>query len=169
MEGGSIGEGIFLVSMENLLVSYSPDESNQVRVLLSDQLEGDRVSTSSQQVVMPGLELVPFVEGEPIPLNWSQELVDDGIRGPHVAGKVVELIVAFSKIVGVSCEGYTEKLKAVFAHILVEKANKVVSKAMGGKKSTRELINLISLVNYEGSGGSVSGIRTKGRGNRIIL
>ncbi|KAE8009020.1 hypothetical protein FH972_005478 [Carpinus fangiana] len=40
MEGGSMVEGFSPVSLENLLVSYSPDESDQVRVLLSNQLEG---------------------------------------------------------------------------------------------------------------------------------
>jgi hypothetical protein len=37
--------------------------------------------------------MVPFVEVEPIPLNWSQEAVVDSSRGSHDAGKAVELIL----------------------------------------------------------------------------
>jgi hypothetical protein len=100
-------------------------------------------------------------------------VVVDSSKGSHVTGKAVELILVFSKIVGVSCEGYTEKLKAAFAHLLTDKANREVNKAVGGsqvvKKGTRELINLISTVNYEGSGGSVSRNRVKGRGSRLLL
>jgi hypothetical protein len=33
----------------------------------------------------------------------------------------------------------------------------------------RELVNLISTVNYEGGGGSVTRSRGKGRGNRIVI
>ena len=47
-------------------------------------------------------------------------------------GKAVDLIMAFSKIVGVSCEGYTEKILAAFSHILEEKENKEVNKAVKG-------------------------------------
>ena len=48
---------------------------------------------------MLGLELVPIVEGEPTPLNWSQALVDVGLGRSQEVGKAVELIVAFSQIV----------------------------------------------------------------------
>jgi hypothetical protein len=78
------------------------------------------------------LELVPFVEGEPTPLNWSQALVDVGLGGSQEVGKAMELIVAFSQIVGVSCDGHTEKLRAAFAHIVADKANKAAKKTMGG-------------------------------------
>jgi hypothetical protein len=94
-------------------------------------------------------------------------------RGPKSKGKAVELILVFSKIVGVSCEGYIEKLRAAFTHILTDKANREGNKAVGGsqavKKGMRELINLISSVNYEGSGGSVSRNRVKGRGSCLLL
>jgi hypothetical protein len=36
-----------------------------------DQYEGDGVSVSSPHMGPSGLELVPFEEGEPLPLNWS--------------------------------------------------------------------------------------------------
>ena len=79
---------------------------------------------------MPGLELVPYVEGEPTPLNWSQALVDGGLGGSQEASK--DLIMAFNQVVGVSCDGHTEKLRAVFAHILAGKANKKAKKFVGG-------------------------------------
>jgi hypothetical protein len=57
--------------------------------------------------------------------------VDVGLRGSQEAGKAVKLIMAFSQIVGVSCEGHIEKLKVAFAHILADKANKAAKKAVG--------------------------------------
>ena len=51
--------------------------------------------------------------------------------------------------------------------------NKAVKKTVGrsqkGRKGLRELVNLITTVNYEGGGGSVTRSRGKGRGNRIVL
>jgi hypothetical protein len=41
------------------------------------QIEGDGASDSSPHVGSSGLELVPFGEGEPLPLNWSQGVVVD--------------------------------------------------------------------------------------------
>jgi hypothetical protein len=48
-------------------------------------------------------------------------------------------------------------------------AKKNVEGGQGGRKGMRELVNLISTVNYEGGGGSVTRSRGKGRGNRIVL
>jgi hypothetical protein len=110
---------------------------------------------------------------EPIPLDWSKDIVDGGGNDSQVLDKEVELIMAFSQIVGVSCEGYFEKLRVAFAHILAGKMNKAgkrsVGGGQGGRKGLRELVNLISTVNYEGGGGSVTRSRGKGRGNRLAL
>jgi hypothetical protein len=85
----------------------------------------------------------------------------------------VELILAVSQILGVSCDGHFEKLREAFAHILAGRANKETKKSVGGsqvgKKGLRELVNLYSGVNYEVGSGSVSHSRSKGRGNRIVL
>jgi hypothetical protein len=85
----------------------------------------------------------------------------------------VELIMAFSQIVGISCDGYIEKLRVAFAYILAGKVDKAAKKTMGGgqgdRKGLRELINLITTVNYEGGSGSVTRSRGKRRGNRIVL
>jgi hypothetical protein len=60
-----------------------------------------------------------------------------------------------------------------FAHILAGKVNKAAKKnvggGQGGRKGMRELVNLISTVNYEGGGGSVTCSRGKGRGNHIVI
>jgi hypothetical protein len=85
--------------------------------------------------------------------------------------------MAVSQILGVSCDGHIEKLRAAFAHILAGRANKGAKKSMGGsqagKKGMRELVNLYSGVNYERGGGGGSGSvprsRSKGRGNHIVL
>jgi hypothetical protein len=81
--------------------------------------------------------------------------------------------MTFSQIVGVYYDGYIENLRAAFAHILAGKANKEAKKNLGGgqggRKGLRELVNLITMVNYEGGGGSVTRSRGKGRGNHIVL
>ena len=119
-----------------------------------------------------GLELVVYGDGEPIPLDWSQAMEVGGGDGFQETNKEVELIMAFSQIVGVSCDGYIEKLREDFAHILASKVNKAAKKNVGGdqggRKGLRELVNLISTVNYEGGGGSVTQSRGKERGNRIV-
>jgi hypothetical protein len=43
--------------------------------------EGEGASVLSQQTTPHGFELVPYVEEEPIPLDWSQALVGDGSGG----------------------------------------------------------------------------------------
>jgi hypothetical protein len=94
-------------------------------------------------------------------------------NGTQETDKEVELIMAFSQIVGVSCEGYIEKLRLAFAQILAGKGNKAAKKngggGQGGRKGMRERVNLISTVNYDGGGGSVTRSRGKGRGNRIMI
>jgi hypothetical protein len=125
------------------------------------------------QINSAGMELVIYADEEPIPLDWSKDIVDGGGNDYQVLDKEVELIMAFSQIVGVSCEGYFEKLRVAFAHILAGKMNKAgkrsVGGGQGGRKGLRELVNLISTVNYEGGGGSVTRSRGKGRGNRLVL
>ena len=98
-------------------------------------------------------------------------MVEDS-GGAEVVDREVELM-AFSRIVGVSCNGHTDRLKEAFALILADKTykpNKHSAKGgRAGKKGTRELVNLFSLVNYEGGSGSVLCNRGKGRGNGITL
>lgn len=43
----------------------------------------------------------------------------------------MQLILAFSQIVGVSCDGHVGKLKAVIAAILADTASKAAKKAWG--------------------------------------
>ena len=52
-----------------------------LKELYLGQSEGDGVLVSSLHNGSFGLELVPFEEGEPLSLNWSQSLVDDDCRG----------------------------------------------------------------------------------------
>jgi hypothetical protein len=117
--------------------------------------------------------MVLYADGEPIPLDWNQAVEIGGGENSQVIDKDVELIMAFSQIVGVSCDGYIEKLREAFSHILAAKEPKATKKSMGGgqggRKGLRELVKLITTVNYEGGGGSVTRSRGKGRGNRIVL
>jgi hypothetical protein len=104
------------------------------------RIEKDNVFASPQQTTSPGLELVAYVEGEPTPLDWSQALVDGGCGGSQEVGKYVELIMAFSQIVGISCDGHTKKLRAAFAHKLDGKANKAAKKIIGGGQVGKKVL-----------------------------
>jgi hypothetical protein len=52
--------------------------------------------------------------------------------GSQAVDKEVELIMAVSQILGVSCDGHIEKLRAAFAYILAGRANKGAKKLVGG-------------------------------------
>ena len=55
-----------------------------------------------------------------------------GGDGSQETDKEVELFMAFSQIVGVSCNGYIEKLRVAFAHILAGKESKANKKKVEG-------------------------------------
>jgi hypothetical protein len=133
--------------------------------------EGDGVAALPQQTYSPGMELVPFVDGEPISQDWMLAMDDGNSGGSQGADREMELIMAFRRIVGVSCDGHVERLKAAFAHILAGKKKEAKKNRGGGqvgRKGTREILNLFTSVNYEGGSGSVTRSRGKGRGNRLM-
>jgi hypothetical protein len=131
---------------------------------------GERVAALPRLADSHGMELVPFVDGKPISQDWklAMEIGDSvGVRG---VDKEMELIMVFRNIVGVSCDGHVERLKAAFAPILAGKKKKTKKNRGGGqvgRKGTREILNLFTSVNYEGGNGSVTRSRGKGRGNRL--
>jgi hypothetical protein len=45
------------------------------------QFVRDGDSVSDQNLALHGLEMVPFEEGEPVPLNWNQSMVVEGRGG----------------------------------------------------------------------------------------
>jgi hypothetical protein len=134
--------------------------------------EGDGVVALPRQTTSPGMELVPYADGEPISLDWKLAM-DVGNSGEfQEADREMELIMAFRHIVGVSCDGHLKRLRAAFAHILAGKKKEAKKNRGGGqvgRKGTRELFNLFTTVNYEGGSGSVTCSRGKGRGNRLVL
>ena len=142
-------------------------------ILGCSRAEGEESIVLSQQTPLLGFELVPYVEEEPIPLDWSQAVVEGGSGGYQAADNELDLILAVSRILGVSCDGHFEKLNEAFAHILAGRANRKAKKSVGGsqrgKKGLRELVNLNFGVNYEGGSGSVSRSRSKEKGNRIVI
>ena len=71
------------------------------------------------------------MEEEPILLDWSRALVGGKSGGYQVADKELELILAMSQILGVSCDGHFKKLREAFAHILAGRANKKAKKLVG--------------------------------------
>jgi hypothetical protein len=134
--------------------------------------EGDGDAALSWQTSSPGMELVPFAGGEPISQDWMLAMDDGNSGGFQETDRGMELIMAFRNIVGVSCDGHVERLKAAFAHILAGKKKEVKKNRGGGqvgRKGTREILNLFTSVNYDGGSGSVTRSRGKGRGNRLVL
>jgi hypothetical protein len=78
---------------------------------LDMQIEGVESLSLPIQNQLSRLEMVLYGDGEPIPLDWSQAMEVVGGDGTQEIGKEVELIMAFSQIVGVSYDGYIEKLR----------------------------------------------------------
>jgi hypothetical protein len=121
--------------------------------------EGDGDAALSWQTSSPGMELVPFADGEPISQDWMLAMDDGNSDGFQEADRGMELIMAFHNIVGISCDGHVERLKAAFAHILAGKKKEVKKNRGGGqvgRKGTREILNLFTSVNYDGGSGSVT-------------
>jgi hypothetical protein len=134
--------------------------------------EGDGDVTLSRQSDSRGMELVPFADGVPISQNWLLAMDDGNSGGCQEGDKGLEIIMAFRQIVGVSCDGHIERLRAAFAHILAGKKKEVKKNRGGGqvgRKGTREILNLFTSINYDGGSGSVTRNRGKGRGNRFVL
>jgi hypothetical protein len=132
--------------------------------------EGNGEVTPSRLHDSLGMELVPFVDGVPISQDWLLAMDDSNSGGCQEGDKGMEIIMAFRQIVGVSCDGHVERLRAAFAHILAGKKKEVKKNRGGGqvgRKGTREVLNLFTSVNYDGGSRSVSRSRGKGRGNRF--
>jgi hypothetical protein len=133
--------------------------------------EGNRDVTPSRHSDLLGMELVPFADEVPISQDWLLAMDDGNSGGCQNGDKGMEIIMAFRQIVGVSCDGHVERLRAAFAHILAGKKKEVKKNRGGGqvgRKGTREILNLFTTVNYDGGSGSVTRSRGKGRGNRFV-
>ena len=65
-------------------------------------------------------------------------MVGGGSGGYQAVDKELELILAVSQILGVSCDGHFEKLKEAFAHILASRANKKAKKPVGEVREARK-------------------------------
>jgi hypothetical protein len=175
--GGIMVEVIHSGVKEKVLVPSVPGTPFLMNGALSGPAEGrnigDGILATPQQSSSAGMELVPFVEEEPIPLDWSHASeAGDGCES-QATRKEDEVIFAFSQIVGVSCDGQFDRLREAIALILAGKSYKPGKNSVGGgkawKKGMRELDNLHSSINYDGGSGSVSRSRGRGRGNRICL
>jgi hypothetical protein len=133
--------------------------------------EGNGEVTPSRQYDSLGMDLMPFADGVPISQDWSLVMDDGNSGGCQEGDKGMEIILAFRQIVGVSCDGHVERLRAAFAHILAGKKKEVKKNRGGGqvgRKGTREVLNLFTSVNYDGGSRSVTRSRGKGRGNRFV-
>jgi hypothetical protein len=150
--------------------SYVEEEPIPLEICLG-RFGGERAVALPRLADSHGMELVPFVDGKPIPQDWKLALEIGDSDGVREVDKEMELIMVFRNIVGVSCDGHVERLKAAFAPILAGKKETKKNRGGGqvGRKGTREILNLFTSVNYEGGSGSVTRNRGKGRGNRFDL
>jgi hypothetical protein len=83
---------------------------------------------------------------------------------------VLQLVMVFSHLVGLSCDGFEGKLLALFEDIIASNSGKVLgSSTRVSKKGTRELNNLFSSINYDAHSGGASRGRNKVRVHRGFL
>ena len=92
-----------------------------------------------QQSYSAGMELVPFGEEEPIPLDWSHASEARDGSGSQATRKEDEVIFAFSQIVGVSCDGQFNRLREAIALILAGKSYKPGKNSVGGGKAKKKV------------------------------
>jgi hypothetical protein len=77
---------------------------------------------------------------------------------------ILHLAEEFGLIVGLTCDGFEEKLSALFADIIASNDNKGEGcGSSAGKKGMRELNNLFCSINYDVYNWSASRNRNKGR------
>ena len=106
--------------------------------LVEGQRVGDGILANPQQPSSLGMELVPFGEDEPIPLDWSHASEAGDGSGSQASGKEDEVIFAFSQIVGVSCDGQFDRLREAIALILAGKSYKPGKKSGGGRQGWKK-------------------------------
>ena len=107
--------------------------------LVEGQSVGDGILANPQQPSSVGMELVPYGEDEPIPLDWSHASEAGDGSGSQASGKEDEVIFAFSQIVGVSCDGQFDRLREAIALILAGKSYKPGKNSGGGGKAGKKV------------------------------
>ena len=80
---------------------------------------------------------------------------------------ILHLVEEFSLFVGLTCNGFEEKLSVLFADIIASNDNEGEGcSSSTGKKGMRELNNLFCSINYDVHSGNASRNRSKGRVHR---
>jgi hypothetical protein len=116
-----------------------------------------------------GTELAGLAE-QPSPLLCCPAYKARGKFGDQSSDWVLQLVMVFSHIVGLSCDGLEGKLLALFEDIIASNGGKAPgSSSRASKKGTRELNNLFSSINYDARSGGSSRGRNKVRVHRGLL
>jgi hypothetical protein len=110
----------------------------------------------------PSLELDLVSEAEPIPLLCQPAAFSKVKKGSPKW--TLHLVEEFNLFVGLTCDGFEEKLLTLFANIIASNTNEGEGcSSSTGKKGMRELNNFFCFINYDAHSGSASRNRNKGR------
>jgi hypothetical protein len=135
--GGSDHEkGLVILDSPELDVRSS---HNSIEVVNSPH-SGEK-STPLRERLLTGLELEVYEVEVHTPLACCPALGFGGKKGDSSVDRVVKLVEEFSHFVGISCDGFEEKLLELFANIIennVEKGVGIVSNV--AKRGNRELL-----------------------------
>jgi hypothetical protein len=104
---------------------------------------------------------------DPSPLLCCPVNKTRGKSGAQSSEWVLQFVMIFSHLVGLSCDGYEGKLSALFEEIIASNSEKILgSSPRASKKGMRELNNLFSSVNYDAHSGGTSRGRNKARDSK---
>lgn len=96
------------------------------------------------------LELDLFSEEVPTPLYCCPTAKNRGKTGGQSSDRVLQLVKEFRLFVGLSCDGFEEKLSALFEDIIASNAEQEAGSSSNvGKKGMRKLNSLLSSINYD--------------------
>jgi hypothetical protein len=113
--------------------------------------------------------MVDLVE-QPSPLLCCPAFKARGKNGDQHSDWILQLVMVFSRIMGLSCDGFEGRLLALFKDIIASNGGKTSgSSSRASKKGTRELNNLFSSINYDARSGGSSRGRNKVRVHRDFL
>jgi hypothetical protein len=116
-----------------------------------------------------GSELDVLVE-QPSPLLCCPAYKARGKNGDQHSDWILQLVMVFSRIMGLSCDGFEGRLLDLYKDIIASNGGKTSgSSSRASKKGTRELNNLFSSINYDARSGGSSRGRNKVRAHREFL
>jgi hypothetical protein len=140
------GEDSGLSVAANGVIPEDPLISQPISI---ESLSGDVLFPSVNSRNNSSMELELCSE-DPSPLRYCPAKKSRGKAGAQSTDWVLHLVLVFSQLVGLSCDGYEGKLSALFEEIIASNSGKVSgTSSRANKKGMRELNNLFSSINYD--------------------